>query len=71
MNEFLSNVITKLFMLCINLITAKTTREKYFELKEDHEIMWTALDDIARMDSNGNMGKYAKQTINNLKHKYD
>ena len=71
MNEFVSKLITKLFMLVVNVMTAKTTREKYYELREEHEVMWTALDDIARMDPDGNMGKYAKQAIKGVKHKYD
>ena len=71
MNEFVSKLITKLFMLYINMITAKTTREKYYELREEHEIMWTALDDISRMDPDGNMGKYARQAIKDMKRRYD
>ncbi len=58
-------------MLYINMITAKTIREKYYELKEEHEIMWTALDDISRMDADGNMGKYARQAIKEVHHRYD
>ena len=49
----------------------KTLRERYFEIKEENEILWTALDDISRMDKDGKMGNYAKKVLDKLPNRYD
>jgi hypothetical protein len=36
-------------------------------MAEESEIMMTALEDIARMDKDGKMGKYAQTAINLVK----
>jgi hypothetical protein len=45
-------------------------RNRLFETKEEHELMWTALDDIARMHPNSPAGKYAKETLKQIKNTY-
>ena len=37
-----------------------------YALQDENEILRTALDDIARMDSEGRMGWYAKSTLDKL-----
>lgn len=38
-------------------------RNQMYKAKEENEIMRTALEDIQRMDAEGRIGWYAKQTI--------
>ena len=44
-------------------IDASNLRNQMYKLKEENEIMRTALEDIQRMDSEGRMGWHAKRTI--------
>ena len=44
-------------------IDASNLRNRMYKLKEENEIMRTALEDIQRMDSEGRMGWHAKRTI--------
>lgn len=41
-------------------------RNRLYALKEEHEIMWTSLDDISRMDKDGKMGQHAKETLKRI-----
>lgn len=69
MHELISKLILKI--ISIFLSQSKTLREQYFEIKEEHEIIWTALDDISRMDRDGKMGQYAKKVLEKLPNRYD
>jgi hypothetical protein len=44
-------------------IDASNLRNQMYQLREENEIMHTALDDIQRMDPEGRMGWHAKRTI--------
>ena len=44
-------------------VDASNLRNQMYKLKEENEIMRTALEDIQRMDSEGRMGWHAKRTI--------
>ena len=44
-------------------IDASNLRNQMYKLKEENEIMRTALEDIQRMDAEGRMGWHAKRTI--------
>ena len=44
-------------------IDASNLRNQMYKLKEENEIMRTALDDIQRMDVEGRVGWHAKRTI--------
>jgi hypothetical protein len=44
-------------------IDASNLRNRVYKLKEENEIMRTALEDIQRMDAEGRMGWHAKRTI--------
>ena len=44
-------------------IDASNLRNQMYQLKEQNEIMYTALDDIRRMDVEGRMGWHAKRTM--------
>jgi len=44
-------------------LDASNLRNQVYQLQEQNEIMRTALDDICRMDPEGHIGWYAKQTV--------
>ena len=46
---------------------AGNLRNKMYKMAEEAEIMMTALEDIARMDKDGKMGKYAQRAIDIVK----
>lgn len=63
-------VIIKLIAGIMSIIDASNLRTRLYETKEEHEIMWTALDDISRMYPDSPAGKYAKETLKNINSKY-
>lgn len=68
--EVWARLLARLVAGAISIIDASNLRNRLYETKEEHEIMWTALDDIARMDPDSKSGKYAKETLKNIKTKY-
>ena len=69
--EFLSKVLPELISRLLSLIQASRLRHEYYEILEEHEIMWTALDDVARMAANTPAGEHARRTqqLINAKHR--
>lgn len=63
-------VIIRLVTGIISIIDASTLRTRLYETKEEHELMWTALDDISRMYPDSPAGKYAKETLKNINTRY-
>jgi hypothetical protein len=63
-------IIIKLVTSVMSILDASNLRNRLYETKEEHELMWTALDDIARMYPDTPASKYAKETLKNIKHKY-
>jgi hypothetical protein len=47
-------------------LQATNLRNQMYILKDENEIMRTALDDIQRMDNGGRIAKYAKLTLDKL-----
>ena len=63
-------VIIRLVTGIMSILDASSLRNRLYETKEEHELMWTALDDIARMYPDSPAGKYAKETLKNINSKY-
>lgn len=63
-------VIIKIVAGVMSILDASNLRTRLYETKEEHEVMWTALDDISRMYPDSPAGKYAKETLKNVKSKY-
>ena len=68
--EFWSRIIPRIITGIMSIIDASNLRTRLYSVKEEHEIMWTALDDIARMYPDSPAGKYAKETLKNINTKY-
>jgi hypothetical protein len=56
-------VIGKFVSMMMSWMQAGNLRNQMYRLKEENEIMRTALEDIQRMDAEGRMGWHAKRTI--------
>ena len=48
-------------------IDSSNLRNRVYKMAEEAEIMMTALEDIARMDKDGKLGKYAQKAIDTVK----
>jgi hypothetical protein len=49
---------------------ASRLRDKVYQQQHEHELMWTALDDIARMHPDHPSGKMAKKTLDEVTTRY-
>jgi hypothetical protein len=47
-------------------LDASNLRNRVYKLEQDNEIMRVALEDIQRMDKDGQIGWLAKQTLDNI-----
>jgi hypothetical protein len=70
MIDLLVQLTTRLIVGVMSVIDASSLRSKLYQIKEEHEIMWTALDDIARMYAGSPAGNYAKEALNQINGKY-
>jgi hypothetical protein len=68
--EFLSRVVPKLISAIISIIDASNLRERMYQQQHEHEIMWTALDDIQRMYPEHGSAKLANQTLKSVNTRY-
>ena len=57
---------SKLISMILSWLQAGNLRNQMYILKEENEILKTALEDIARMDAEGRMGWHAKSTLDRL-----
>ena len=68
--EVWARLLVKLIASVMSIIDASNLRNRLYETKEEHELMWTALDDIARMHPDSPAGKYAKETLKHIRTTY-
>ena len=68
--EFWAKLLARAIVVAMSIAEAGTLRGRLFELKDEHEIMWTALDDIARMYKDTPAGELAKRTLTKVENRY-
>ena len=61
------HLLGKLVSAIMSWLDASNLRNRCYKMSEEAEIMMTALEDIARMDKDGKMGKYADRAIRLVK----
>jgi hypothetical protein len=61
------HLLGKLVSAIMSWLDASNLRNRCYKMSEEAEIMMTALEDIARMDKDGKMGKYAARAIKLVK----
>ena len=47
-------------------LDSSNLRNRVYRLQDQHEIMYTALEDIQRMDAEGRMGWHAKRALDQI-----
>ena len=68
--QFWAQVLARLITAVMSIMDATNLRNRMYELKDEHEIMWTALDDISRMYPDSAGGQYAKKTLKKIPNRY-
>ena len=68
--EFWARLLARAIVMAMSIAEASSLRNRLFEIKSEHEIMWTALDDIARMHKDHESGKYARRILDKIPVKY-
>ena len=65
-HEYIAPLLTRI----LSIIQATNLRNELYTLKDEHEIMWTALSDIKRMSKEENIKEYVSkiQILINDKH---
>lgn len=65
-----SNVIAAIVARVLSVVQASNLRHEFYQLKDEHEIMWTALSDIKRMSKEDSIKDYITkvQVLINDKH---
>jgi hypothetical protein len=69
--EFAAVWIARIIAGVMSIADASNLRNRVYEIQDEHEIMWTALDDIARMHKDHPSGAYAKKVMENINRRYD
>ena len=68
--EIWARLIAGLVSSIMSIADASNLRNRVYELKNEHEVMWTALDDIARMYKDHDSGKMARRILDKIPVKY-
>ena len=54
----------------ISIVFGNNLRNQLYKVKNEHEIMWIALDDVARMHPEHPSGIYAKKVLSKIPDNY-
>jgi hypothetical protein len=68
--DFLARLLPRLITGIISIVDASNLRNRVAEVQEEHELMWTALDDIARMHADHSAGRMARRTLDRITTRY-
>jgi hypothetical protein len=68
--EFWAKLLARAIVMAMSIAEASTLRNRLFETKNEHEVMWTALDDIARMYKDHPSGQMARRILDKIPVKY-
>lgn len=62
--------IPRLVSGLLSIADASNLRNRVHQMQDEHELMWTALDDIARMHKDHPSGSHAQRTLENVSTRY-
>lgn len=62
--------LVKLVAGIMSIYDASNLRNRVYSIQHEHELMWTALDDIARMYKDHPSSDMAKRTLEQIENKY-
>ena len=66
----LTRLLARLISGVMSIADASNLRNRVYSIQNEHELMWTALDDIARIHKNHPSGVMAKRTLDQIENKY-
>lgn len=66
----LSRLLARLMSGIMSIVDASNLRNRVYSIQTEHELMWTALDDIARMYKDHPSSAMARRTLNQIESKY-
>ena len=69
--DLIAKYLGRIISGILSLIDASNLRNRVYQIEDEHEIMWTALDDIARMYKDTPAGDYASRTMTFINSKYE
>jgi hypothetical protein len=65
-----ARLLARLISGVMSIADASNLRNRVYSMKNEHEVMWTALDDIARIHKDHPSGKMARRTLDQIESKY-
>jgi hypothetical protein len=68
--ELLSRVLPRIISGVLSILQATRLRNDMYEMQNEHELMWTALDDIKRMYKDHPSSEMASKTLKMVSKKY-
>jgi hypothetical protein len=68
--DFLIQLLPRLIAGIASIVDASNLRNRMYAQQEEHELMWTSLDDIARMHKDHPAGQHAARTLKNVNVRY-
>lgn len=63
-------IFGRLFTTIASWLDSANLRNQLYQTREEHEVMWTGLDDIARMYKDTPAGAYAKSVLERITTRY-
>jgi len=66
----LARLLARFVAGIISIVDASNLRNRVYTIENEHELMWTALDDIARMYKDHPSGAMADRTLKQIEKKY-
>ena len=68
--EFWARIIAHAVSGLMSVLDSTSLRNQLYELKNEHEVMWTALYDIRRMYKDEPAGNYAQRVLSQIPNRY-
>lgn len=68
--QFWARLTARLIAGSMSIMDASNLRNRIYEQQEEHELMWTALDDIARMHKGHPSAEMAERTLKKVNTRY-
>lgn len=68
--QFWAILIARVVSGAISILDASNLRNRVYDLQDEHELMWTALDDIKRMYPEHPSAEFARRTLQKIKRTY-
>jgi hypothetical protein len=62
--------LPRLISAVLSLVEASNLRNRVYTIENEHELMWTALDDIARMHKDHPAGAHARRCLDSIERTY-